>query len=314
MNVLITGGAGFLGSALSEKLLALGHSVTVIDNFCTGRTDNLATCQQFKEFNLIQGNILEREVLGKALAKTELVFHLAANPDVRVGAVNSVIDYQQNVTATHNLLEELKQSSSCKKIIFTSSSTVYGEPIQTPTPEDYAPLKPISLYGATKLACEALISGYCHMFSLSGIVLRLANIVGPRGHGIIQDFVRKLSENNTRLEILGNGEQNKSYLFVDDCIDALLLASQIESTYEIFNVGSADRIKVNDIARIVVNEMRLKPEFIYADSFTGRGWRGDVKDMLLDCRRIEERGWHAKHNSIDSVTYATRAIISSLWK
>ena len=243
-------------------------------------------------------------------------FILPANPEVKLGAMDTKIDYEQNVQATYNLLEVMRNSKNCKKIIFTSSSTVYGDADVIPTSEKYSPLIPISLYGATKLACEAMISGYCHMFNMSGIIIRLANIIGPIStHGVTYDFVTKLYATPECLEVLGNGKQNKSYLYIDDCINALIHVATIERTFEIFNAGSTDRISVLDIANIVINELSVDKVILrFTGGIDGRGWNGDVREMLLDSSKLQASGWKARYNSREAVTLTAHGIISKLQK
>jgi len=211
---------------------------------------------------------------------------------------------KQNIGAisTSNNSETIQNPT----LIFTSTSTVYGEPTKIPTPEDYAPLKPISTYGASKLACEALISAYAYTYDFKAIIIRLANIIGPRSkHGVIYDFIQKLNKNPTQLEILGDGTQSKSYLYVSDCIEAMLLGLEKSTEpVEIYNVGSEDQVDVKTIAQIIIEEMGLKNVKL---TFTGgvdggRGWKGDVKNMLLDIDKIKALGWKPKHNTQQATT------------
>jgi UDP-glucose 4-epimerase len=245
-----------------------------------------------------------------------IVFHLAANSEVRAGASDTKIDLEQNILATYKILEEMRRSETAKTMVFTSTSTVYGEASVIPTPEDYGPLKPISLYGASKLACEAMISAYCHMFGLKAVVYRFANIIGSRSrHGVIWDFIHKLMANPSKLEILGDGKQSKSYLHVSDCVEAFLFGlEKARERFEVFNVGSEDRVDVNTIAKIVVKEMGLSDvEFHYkVDVEGGRGWIGDVRFMLLDISKLKRLGWRPRHNSLESVRTATRETLKEL--
>jgi len=284
-SALITGGAGFIGSHLVDRLMESGVNVTVLDNLSAGKLSNISRWLDNSRFKFIMGDMLNPGDVKKSMGNCEIVFHLAANPDVRIGAFNTRIDYEQNILATYNLLEAMRESD-CRSIVFTSTSTVYGEAKKMPTPEDYGPLKPISLYGASKLACEALISGYSHLFGFKSVICRLANIVGSRsGHGVIYDFINKLRSNPKTLEVLGDGTQRKSYLYVDDCVEALLIASEkSREQVEIYNVGSEDTVNVATIARIVIEEMGLSDvEIKYTGGVDGgRGWKGDVKEMLLD--------------------------------
>ncbi len=316
VGMLITGGAGFVGSHLVDSLMRKGGKVRLLDNLSTGSVDNVAHWIGHQNFTLIEGDCLNRKDIRKAMESCGLVFHLAANPEVRVGAVDTKIDFEQNIVATYNILEEMRESENTKTIIFTSTSTVYGDAKILPTPEEYGPLEPISLYGASKLACEGLISAYCHMFDMRGVIYRFANIVGSRSqHGVIWDFIHKLLENPLELEILGDGTQNKSYLMVDGCVDALLFGLEHASKrVEIYNIGSEDQIGVKEIARIVTGKMGLKEVgFRYTGGIRGgRGWIGDVKTMFLDISRIKKLGWKPKHNSAESVRLATSQVLREL--
>jgi len=315
-SALVTGGAGFIGSHLVDALMERNVRVTVLDNLSGGRLSNISIWLKNPRFKFIMGDMLNPEDLKKALENCEIVFHLAANPNVKIGAFNTRIDYEQNILATYNLLEALRENDECKNIVFTSTSTVYGEAEKMPTPEDYGPLKPISLYGASKLACEALISGYSHLFGFKSVICRLANIVGSRsGHGVIYDFINKLRNNPKTLEVLGDGTQRKSYLYVKDCVEAMILAAEKSSSQvEIYNIGSEDSVNVAAIAKIVIEEMGLKDvEIRYTGGVDGgRGWKGDVKVMLLDISKIKSLGWKPKLNSAEAVRQAAKDIISDL--
>ena len=315
-KVLVTGGAGFIGSHIVDALLTQGANVCVFDNLTAGTTQNIKQWRTNPNLNFIKGDLLNPTDLAK-IEKTrfETVFHLAANPEVRIGSTNPDIHFQQNIVTTHNLLEFLRKTRNPSTLIFTSTSTVYGEPTKIPTPEDYAPLKPISTYGASKLASEALISAYAHTYDFKAIILRLANIVGPRSkHGVIHDFIQKLNKNPTQLEILGDGTQTKSYLYITDCIEAMLLGLEKSTEQvEIYNVGSEDQVDVKTIAQIVIKEMDLKNVKL---TFTGgvdggRGWKGDVKNMLLDISKIKKLGWKPKHNTQQTIRKAIKHLTTS---
>ena len=316
VGMLVTGGAGFVGSHLVDRLMREGRAVTVLDNLSTGSKDNIVHWIKHPNFTFVEVDCLNRQDIRKAMTHCELVFHLAANPEVRVGAVDTKIDFEQNIVATYNVLEEMRESRAVKTIVFTSTSTVYGDAKVLPTPEDYGPLEPISLYGASKLACEALISAYCHAFDMRGVVYRFANIVGSRSrHGVIWDFIHKLMEKPLELEILGDGTQTKSYLMVDECVDALLFGLEhATERVEIYNIGSEDQINVTEIAKIVVEEMGLKDvEFRYTGGVEGgRGWIGDVKTMFLDISKMKKLGWKPKYKSAESVRTATNQILKEL--
>jgi len=310
-RILITGGAGFIGSALAKALSKMENEIIVYDNLSTGTKSNISSVLDSAKFTFMQEDMLDLSSLTKAVGLCNVVFHLAANPEVRIGLTNTIIDYEQNVHATYNLLEAMRKSVRCKKLIFASTSTIYGEAQIVPTPENYAPLSPISLYGASKLACEALISGYSHMFNMSSTVVRLANVVGPEStHGVIYDFVNKLTSNPNYLEILGDGKQNKSYLYIDDSINAFIEAAKIEKTFEIVNAGSGDNIDVTEIAQIVINELSSKQvDLKYTGGIKGRGWKGDVKEMLLDSSKLEDIGWSVRFSSREAVMLSARGMI-----
>ncbi|MGC9069219.1 MAG: NAD-dependent epimerase/dehydratase family protein [Thermoprotei archaeon] len=306
-RVLVTGGAGFIGSHLVDALMEGGYEVVVLDNLSSGHLENMARWMENPRFKFIKGDLLNQQEVLNALNGCDLVFHLAANPEVRIGSTDPVIHFRENIQATFNLLEAIRKVGNVKRLVFTSSSTVYGE-ASVPTSEDH-PLEPISIYGASKLSCEALIMAYAKSYGFNVLILRLANIVGPRSrHGVIVDFIKKLRKNPEELEILGDGTQKKSYLYISDCINALLL-----DLTGVFNVGSEDQIDVLTIAKIVSEEMGLKPKLkITGGVDNGRGWIGDVKNMLLDVSKIKKMGWRPKFNSIESVRIATKALIKEI--
>ena len=313
MAILVTGGAGFIGSHLIDALLEKGNEVKCIDNFSSGRKEFIEQSMD-KGLELIEGDLLNRDDIKKALSGCDTVFHLAANPDVRLGVENTEVHLEQNIIATYNLLEEMRKAD-VKKIAFTSSSTVYGEAEQIPTPESYGPLIPISLYGASKLAAEGLISAYCYTFDMQSVIYRFANVVGPRStHGVTYDFIKKLRENSHVLEILGDGSQKKSYLYISDCIDAMLFGMEkSKSKVEIFNIGSEDWVDVKKIADIVSREMGLSPEYRFTGGVDGgRGWKGDVKIMRLSIDKLKNMGWKPEYGSKESIEMTTKWLISNL--
>ena len=312
-SILVTGGAGFIGSHLVDRLLEESdvRDVTVLDNFSSGKREHIAYHGDNPNFHLVEGDLLNPEDLQAALAGKDMVYHLAANPDVKLGEQNTRVHLEQNVLATYSLLEAMR-ISRVRRIAFTSTSTVYGEAAVVPTPEDYGPLLPISLYGASKLACEALISSYCHTFDMQSWLFRFANIVGERGtHGVIVDFIRKLRDNPHELEILGSGKQRKSYLEVKDCVAAMLhCAEQAKEAVNVFNIGSEDSVDVTGIADIVADQMGLSGvDYRYTGGFDGRGWRGDVRVMLLSIEKIRRLGWRPSGGSEKAIREAARALL-----
>ncbi|USH00415.1 SDR family NAD(P)-dependent oxidoreductase [Thermococcus argininiproducens] len=314
MKILVTGGAGFIGSHLVDRLMEEGYEVRVLDDLSAGSLENLKKWINHERFEFMQGDMRDLEILKKAVDGVDAVFHLAANPEVRIGSQSPQLLYETNVLITYNLLEAMRERR-IKLLAFTSSSTVYGEAKRIPTPEDYGPLEPISVYGGAKLAAEALISGYAHTFDIKAVVFRLANIIGKRSnHGVIYDFINKLKANPDRLEILGDGTQRKSYLHVSDTIEAMLYLFKEflkeDKIYDAYNIGSEDWITVTEIAEIVSREMGLSPEFYFTGGVDGgRGWKGDVKIMLLSIEKAKAKGWKPKMNSREAVEKTVRELL-----
>ncbi|RJS90370.1 NAD-dependent epimerase/dehydratase family protein [Candidatus Bathyarchaeota archaeon] len=310
---LVTGGAGFIGSHLVDALMRRGVRVRVLDNLTSGRLENLRGWMSDPRFEFVEGDLLDPEEVRRVVEGSEVVYHLAANPEIRISYARPEAHFKQNIVATYNLLEAVRLSRGVKALVFTSSSTVYGEAETLPTPEDYAPLKPISIYGASKLASEALISAYAHLYGFRAVIYRLANVVGPRSHhGVVHDFIEKLRRNPGELEILGDGTQSKSYLYVEDCVEGMLLGlERSEGRVEIFNIGSEDRVDVRTIAEMVVEEMGLRDvQFCFTGGVEGgRGWKGDVKYMALDTRRLRNLGWRPRYNSREAIRETIRALL-----
>ncbi|MDW5548936.1 NAD-dependent epimerase/dehydratase family protein [Methanosarcina sp.] len=308
-KILVTGGAGFIGSHLVDRLVEKGSQVTVFDNMSSGKMEFIEKHLENPDFTLIKGDLLNQKAIEKACKGIDFIFHVAANPDVKLGASDTRIHLNQNIMATYNLLEAMRKNNT-EKIAFTSTSTVYGEASIMPTPEDYGPLIPISLYGASKLACEALVTSYSHTFDMQAWIFRFANIVGPRStHGITVDFVKKLRKNSNLLEILGDGKQEKSYLHVLECIDAILFV--IENSKEkvnIFNIGSEDTISAIEIGKAVIEEIGLSNvKFTYTGG--NRGWKGDVPRMRLGIEKMKNLGWKPVYTSERSIRETARALL-----
>jgi len=310
--VVVTGCAGFIGSHFVDRLLEMRNEVIGLDNLSTGREDFLEGAFRNRRFEFHRIDLLT-DNLDDLMRGAEMLCHFAANPDVRTGVNNTEVHFEQNVVVTARLLEVCRKSG-IKEILFPSTSTVYGEPEIIPTPESYGPLLPISLYGASKLACEALISGYCHSFDMRAVIYRFANVVGSRStHNVIHDFVRKLHEDPEHLYILGREPGTcKSYVHVSDCVEAMIRgAASAKERVEIFNIGTREKTYVKEIADIVVEEMELgKVEYQWSGGIDGgRGWIGDVKVMQLSIDKLEAAGWSPRLGSSEAIRRAVREII-----
>lgn len=309
MRVFVTGGAGFIGSHLVDRLIAEGDFVSVFDNLSSGRKEFIKQHFGNDHFKLVEADLLDLDKVKEAMAGHDLVFHFAANPDARLGIKNTALDLKQETIVTYNVLEAMRVNK-IKRIVFASSGTIYGETPIIPLPENYGPLLPISLYGAAKLACEALISAFCHIFDMQAWIFRFANIVGKRAtHGVIYDFVNKLIRNPSELEILGDGSQRKPYLHVDDCIDGILYGFRnSHDKVNVFNLGCSTTTDVTTIAKFVVKEMELSNvKFKYTGG--DRGWPGDVPQVRLDVRKINRLGWKANYTSDEAVKKAMKDIL-----
>ncbi len=305
----ITGGAGFIGSHLVDQLAARAR-ITVYDNLSTGRKDFIRQHFGKSDFQFIQADLLDFDTLTKAIAGSDVVFHLAANTDTRTGIEDTGLDLKQGTITTRNVLEAMRLQH-IGKMVFVSSSTVYGETGTTPVSEDSNSLLPISLYGASKLACEGLISAFCHMFDMQSWIFRLANIVGGRSsRGVIFDFINKLKQNSKEITILGNGTQEKPYLYIDDCVNGILSGwEHSQGRLNIFNLGNDSSTSVNSIASMVAEAMGLCGVKF---SYTGgeRGWRGDVSQVRYSIARMRGMGWKPTLSSDAAVRRAIMDILS----
>jgi UDP-glucose 4-epimerase len=265
-------------------------------------------------FEFIKGDLRDPHIAEESVRGVDTVYHFAANPEVRLSTVNPRVHFDENLLVTFNLLEAARKTGTVELFVFASSSTVYGDATVIPTPESHE-IKPISVYGASKAGCEALLSAYSHLYGFRGLSLRYANIVGPRlRHGVIYDFLEKLRRSPEKLEILGDGSQRKSYLYVTDTVEAtVFLAQNSRSQYDVFNVGNEDWITVKEIAEIVSNAAGLKPKFIYTGGTSdGRGWPGDVKLMLLSIDKIKKLGWMPKYSSRQAVELTAKSLAREL--
>lgn len=310
--MIVTGGAGFIGSNLVDRLLRQGHRVVAIDNFSTGQRRFLAQAELSERFTLVQGDLLDVDLLKRSFAGADTVFHFAANADIRFGGDNPRRDLEQNTIATSNVLEAMR-ANGVRKIAFSSTGAIYGESKVQPTPED-APL-PIqtSLYGSSKLSSEGLITSYCGLFGFQTWIFRFVSVLGERyPHGHVFDFVAQLLKHPDRLRVLGNGQQRKSYLYIEDCIDAVLMAvTRAPDQINIFNLGVDGYCKVTDSVRWICAEMGLAP----ALEFTGgeRGWVGDNPFVFLATDRIRALGWQPGCSIQEGVERTVRYLLENRW-
>jgi UDP-glucose 4-epimerase len=311
-RIFVTGAAGFIGSNLVDRLLAAGKAVVGWDNFSTGQENFLDTAQQSANFRLIRGDNLDAAALHKAMAGCDFVFHLAANADVRFGTQHPSRDLEQNTIATFNVLEAMR-GNGIRRLAFASTGSVYGEAAVIPTPEA-APF-PIqtSLYGASKLAGEGLIAAYCAGFDFQAFIFRFVSILGERyTHGHVFDFYKKLLADPQRIEVLGNGRQRKSYLYVHDCIDAMLLVvNRAADPVNIFNLGTDHYCMVSDSLDWICGHLGVSPQRHYTGG--ERGWIGDNPFIFLDTSKIRGLGWQPKLSIREGVIQTLRFLQANRW-
>jgi len=315
MKVLVTGGAGFIGSHIVDRLVIDGYRVRVVDNLSSGRLENLKQWLNSESVELLVGDLREPEVALRAVDGVNVVFHFAANPEVRLSTTDPEVHFTNNIVATFNVLEAMRRRG-VEEIVFASSSSVYGEPETIPVGED-APLKPISVYGASKAACENIIHSYTKLYGIKAVVLRYANIVGPRlRHGVVWDFINKLLADRRRLEILGDGTQVRSYMHVEDAVEATMIAwRKSKRDFEVYNVASEDWITVDEVAGIVMEVMGLKDvERVYKPLLHGIGWPGDVKRVALRIDRLRMLGFKPKMRSKEAVARTVAGLLREISK
>lgn len=308
-NIIITGGAGFIGSHLTDSLLMEGYNVTVIDNLSLGRLTNLLNAQNNQRFKFIKGDILDKELLFNIFneGNFDTVFHMAANSDIAKSHVNPDVDFNNTLTTTYNVLLAMKEYN-VKNIVFASTSAIYGD-TGVSVSEDFGPLFPISHYGASKLASEAYISSFCENYGFKAWITRFPNVVGERAtHGAIYDFIKKLKKNPNELEVLGNGTQIKPYLYVKDLVEAILLIwKSTNEKINYFNLGVETRTTVKEIAEMVIDEMGLNAVIKYTGG--NRGWVGDVPTFSYSLDKIHTLGWNPKVTSNEAVRKSIRYIL-----
>ncbi len=309
MRALVTGGAGFIGSHLCDRLRAHGDEVWCVDNLHLGRRRNIVHLEQSNGFHFVEQDVNERDDLAAlfADAKFDAVFHLAANSDIAAGTADTELDFRLNELTTIAVLDAMCRHGT-RRLFFASTSAIFGE-AQAALTEDYGPLAPISFYGASKLAAEAYVSTYAHRFDLRAVVLRFPNVVGERAtHGVIYDFLRKLEKNPRELEVLGDGNQTKPYLYVADLVDAILLAWEKSSgPLSVYHGAGIGETSVREIAEIV-RAAAGRPETEIRYTGGDRGWPGDVPKFRYDISRLQALGWQPKRHSTDAVRHAVERI------
>ena len=315
-RVCIVGGAGFIGSHFVDRLLdsAGTESVTVFDNFSSGREWHLDGHAENPRLHVVRGDAADVDGVTRAVTGNDTVIHLASNPDIARVVVEPAIDFDSGTLLTHHVLEAMRLSGATR-ILYASGSGIYGDLGEVEVDEDQGPLSPISTYGASKLAGEAMISVYCHMFGLSGYVFRFGNVVGPRQtHGVGYDFIRRLSGGPGHLMVLGDGRQSKSYIHVADVVDAVLMAAaRTPAPVATYNVATEDYITVGEIAHMAVEVMGLDPEATELE-FTGgdRGWTGDVPVFRLSTKRIRALGWNNAMSTRQAMRTSLEAILGDV--
>ena len=312
MRIVVTGGAGFIGSNLVDSLLQRGHEVVAFDNFSTGRHEFLERARLSAAFTCVEGDTEDPAALVAAFAGADFVFHLAANADVRHGTEHPRKDLEQNTVATFNVLEAMRETG-IRRLAFSSTGSIYGEPNVFPTPEDAPFPVQTSLYGASKLAGEGLITAYCEGFGFQAYIFRFVSLLGERySHGHVFDFFRSLRRNPRELRVLGNGQQRKSYLYIQDCLDAMQVAIERSNhNVNIFNLGTDESCRVVDSIGWITSHLGISP----ALNYTGgeRGWIGDSPLISLDCRRIRALGWQPRLSIRDGVIKTLEYLNANLW-
>ena len=302
-RAVITGGLGFIGLNLIKRLRSRGYTIKVLDNLSNNYFD---FGRYVRENEIFKIDLACKDDVGRAMADTDIVFHLAANSDISKSAKSTFIDVQETILNTYNVLEGMRENG-IQTICYTSGSGVYGNLGEYAAHECYGPLQPVSLYGATKLSAEAIISSFSDLFGIKACIFRFANVVGPfQTHGVSIDFVNRLRDNSAKLDVLGDGFQSKSYVHVEDVVDAILMVLERPGRLEVFNVSSGDYISVREIAELIIDRMKLKnTQILYQESKIG--WPGDVPVIRFDDSKIRALGWKNRFTSkaaiLDSVDF-----------
>ena len=303
-KVLVFGGAGFIGSHLTERLIEEGASVTVYDNLKTGRTANLAKVWRHPGFRFIEADVCQRKKVEEAVPGHEVIFHFCDDSDIRSAAEHPDTFVEQNIMGLFYVLESMRRNG-IRLILFPSSTTVFGELAHPPASELHGPMTPLNIYGGAKLAAEGLISAWAHTYDFRAIVFRFVGIIGGRmDHGVVHDFVRKLQKDPTRLEILGDGTQSRSFVLVDDCLEAMLFAlAQTRKNYNLVHIGNVDQISINETAEAIVQVMKLKG--VKLQPAGGKvGWKGDVTSNFIATETLTALGWKPRRSSREAVLEA----------
>ena len=305
MKIVVTGAAGFIATNLLPRLLSAGHEVNGVDNYFLGKREHIARSLRVPKFYFHEFDLLERDRVIALFQQVhpDLVWHLAANSDIQFGATYTDFDLKGGTIVTYNVLEAMRNAGT-SQLLFSSSGAIYGEPSVMPTPENYGPILPISLYAASKVASETLITAFANNYGIRSWIYRFGNIAGPfPTHGVIHDFILKLKKDQTRLQILGDGRQSKPYVHVEDCLDGMMFGhDQAQDLVNCYNLAVTDATSVNEIAQWTIEAMGLDPKRVQLD-YTGgpRGWPGDVPYVRLDTKRMEALGWRPKLSSNEAV-------------
>ena len=307
-KVLVFGGAGFIGSHLCEQLIQKGASVTVFDNLQTGRTSNLAKILKHPRFRFIEAEVRDRKKVNQTVPGHDVIFHFCDDSDIRSAAEHPDSYVEQNIMGLFYVLEAMRKNG-IRTILFPSSTTVFGELANPPASESHGPMMPLNLYGGAKLAAEGLISGWAHTYDFQAVVFRFVGIIGGRmDHGVVHDFVRKLQKDPSQLQILGDGSQKRSFVLVDDCVEAMLLAmAKTRKNYSLVHIGNVDDISIKNTAGVITDVMKLKGVKF---SYTGGkvGWKGDVTSNFIRTETLTALGWKPRHSSREAVYEAARRL------
>lgn len=312
----IVGGAGFIGSHLCRKILSEEKDalVTIYDNFSSGKKWHLEEIINNANLIIVEGDVKDIDKLSKSMDDHDIVYHFASNPDIAKAMTQPDIDFWEGTYLTNNVIEAMRRTG-VKNMLYASGSGVYGDAKFTETDEDYSPQLPISTYGSSKLACEAMICSYCYMFDMNASAFRFANVVGPnQTHGVGYDFVKKLLKDNSKLDILGDGTQSKSYIYVDDVLNAMrMIEKKFLKNYSYYNVGTNDHISVREIADITTDILNLK-NVKYNFAGGDRGWKGDVPVVRLNSDKIRSKGWSNKYSSHEAIRRSVKSIYDDALK